>query len=140
MTDHPDIEYVVVEQSRRSIWRRPGCLLGLLLWMVFLMLPLGLFILAIEGDITIYHGGGVPERLEHPRLQIRLVSEIDYRGLNVNTSSVNRSGSNTMCIQTDVRYLLWQGDGEAATYCDCYGRSDTESAWVFESTAAGQCD
>lgn len=139
--EYHQIEYVVQEQpKKRSLARRIGCGFLLVIWLFILLLPLGFFILAVDGEITLSHRGDVPEKHAHPRLQVRLITEIDYRGLQITNTSVNRADDLNLCIQTDVRYLLWQGEGEPATYCDCYLRSDQEEDWQFDTTNPGQCE
>ncbi|NJL54632.1 hypothetical protein HC928_05120 [bacterium] len=140
-TAYPEIDYVVKETPRRhSPLRRLGCGALLLGWFAILLLPLAMFVLAIQGDVTIWHGAGIPDREEHPRLQVRLIMEMDFRGLGITNSSIEREGDNLLCIQSDVRFLLWQGEGEPATFCDCYTRSAPDSAWALESTVTGGCD
>lgn len=139
---YPEIEYVVREQppQRRSLLRRAGCGLLLAIWFLVLLLPLAFFILAIEGDITIARGSDIPDRHEHPRLQVRLISEADFRGLGFTTTSLDRDGDNALCIETRVRFLLWEGDGEPATFCDCYSRVDVEADWQLDVTTSGECE
>jgi len=139
--DNVQIEYVVreVPAKRRSPLRRAGCALLIVLWFTFLLTPLLLFVLAIEGEITIAHGAGIPDRHEHPRLQIALVMEVDFRGLRITNSTIDRPGDNEMRVQTNVRFLLWQGEGEPASFCDRYRRESPESSWQLESTVMGSC-
>ncbi len=139
--EYHQIEYVINEQpGKRSLIRRAGCAVLLIVWFLMLSLPLGFFILAIEGQITLAHGSDVPDRHEHPRIQVRLVTEIDYRGLQFTNSTIDQQNDLTLCVQTNVRYLLWQGEGETATFCDCYTRPDIADEWLFESTTTGQCE
>lgn len=135
---HPRIEYVIRERKRRwSPLQRVGCVLGLLLWLLVMTVPFLLFVLAIQGQITIAHPGDVPDGHEHPLLQVKLIMEPDYRGLNITNSSVQRDGEN-LCVQTDVRFILWQGEGEPASFCDCYTQVNDE--WSLETTTIGTCE
>jgi len=136
---YEQVEYVV-KVRKRSLLRRIGCFGLILVWLVIMLIPFGIFILAIEGDITISHSGDVPDKHQHPRLQVQLITEIDFRGLGITTSSVNQIDGKNLCIETNVRYLLWQGEGEPATYCDCYSRELTASTWSFTETILAQCE
>lgn len=134
------IEYVVVEKPRRKWYRNPGCVLGLIIWFFVMLLPLFFFILAVEGDITLQHGGDVPDKHEHPLLQIRLIMEIDYRGFGITNSTIQRDGENDICVETNVRYILWQGQGDPATFCDCYTRTEPDEAWTLTGTTMTGCE
>jgi len=139
--DYPEIEYVVVEgpPRRRAWYKRPGCLVGVVIWFIVMLLPLFLFILAIEGELTINHPGDVPNKFAHPMLQVKLIMEIDYRGLSITTSSVNREGDDDLCIENQTRYLLWQGEGEPATYCQCYSRDEADDDWQRTEQPGATC-
>lgn len=138
---HPEIEYVVVEkQQRRRPMRRVGCVLLVVVWFIVLMLPTVLFVLAVEGDITIARGDDIPDSHEHPLLQASLVMEADFRGLRITNTSLHNETDENLCIQTNVRFVLWQGEGDPATFCDCYTRDDPESAWLLDSTEMSPCN
>ncbi len=135
---YPEIEYVVVQRKRRAWWKRPGCLLQLAVWVIIMMIPLIIMVLALQGDITIAHRGDVPNKFQHPFFQVRLVMEVDYRGLNITNSSILREDTDNMCIETHARFLLWEGEGEPATYCQCYTR--VELGWQTTNAEQGQCN
>jgi hypothetical protein len=136
--DYDAIEYVVTVR-RRNIWQRLGCLLGIIGWLAFISIPFFFIVLAVRGQITIPRGGDIPNRDTYPHLQVRLVMEIDFRGLNITSTMVDRQDSNTLCVQTDVRFVLWEGEGEAATYCECYARSQADPAWDLTNAVEGAC-
>ncbi|GAB4510512.1 MAG: hypothetical protein OHK0046_07510 [Anaerolineae bacterium] len=138
---YTEIEYVVTEvpAKRPSLLRRVGCGCLLVIWFTVLLLPLFLFILAADGEIRFGHSGDVPDKHEHPLFEVKLVSEIDFRGLSITNSTIERPDDTNLCVQTNVRYLLWQGEGEAATFCDCYTRETTESTWQLTGTNMAAC-
>lgn len=137
---YPEIEYVVNEQApqKRSLLRRIGCGVALIIWFAVLLLPTFFFILAVEGDITLRHRGDVPDKHQHPLLQVNLLMDADTRGLQLTNSSVDR-GEDGLCIDTSVRYFLWQGEGENVRFCDCYIRNDADDSWNFDSTSPEAC-
>jgi hypothetical protein len=138
-TERPEVDYVIVTR-RRSLLRRIGCGAALLIWLVVMLLPLALFVLAIEGTIFIAHPGDVPSSHEHPLLRVNLIMEIDFRGVSLTHSSLEYSGGHDLCIQTDVRYVLWQGEGEPASFCDCYTREGEDAPWEMVSRTMDVCD
>lgn len=136
--DYDAIEYVVTVR-RPGIWRRLGCAAGLIGWVVFLSIPLLLIVLAVRGQITVPRGGDIPNHETYPRLQVWLVMEMDYRGLNITSTMVDRDGGDALCVQTNVRFVLWEGEGEAATYCECYARESRDAPWDVVEAAEGPC-
>lgn len=138
---YPEIEYVVGEVPRkRSLISRIGCGALLVVWFAILLLPLFFFVLAIQGDITIRHTGDVPDKLQHPRLQISLIMDADSRGLQFTRSAVNRYDETNLCMDTRVNYTLWEGQGAPARYCDCYTRDAPDADWSFAETSQGGCE
>ena len=134
-------------RTRRQLIRKPTTLTGkigcgalLVIWFGLLMLPFVMFWLAAGKNITIPRGN-VPEADQHPRWQVHLVMEKDNRGLQFLTTQVQRNNRNNVCVEAHVNYLLWERDDEtnAAVYCQCYERDDTESLWTFTGTLNTTC-
>jgi hypothetical protein len=140
----PEIVYV----GRRSAYaRRFGCGVAVIAWALIMLTPLALLILAVQGEITISHGDRVPEPEAHPLLQIRLLSEVRNAGLVITTSSLAEQSTQDeeshVCTLTHVRYLLWEGEGQNASYCDCYVRpseATSNSAWSYTGTTQNTCE
>jgi hypothetical protein len=124
----------VVPALPRNPIRRAGCILALVGWFAILLLPCFLIVLATQQEISITTG-------DAPGQQIRLwlISEADERGVALSTASVHQSTQNTICVQTDVRYMLWAGSSEPSTYCDCYERASADASWSFITTTSGVC-
>lgn len=119
--------------QQRSILRRTGCALGVLVWAVLMLIPLLLFALAVRGEISVTTGSA-PEQ----RLRVWLIMDAAQRGVGISTAAVYEMGSG-VCVQTDVRFLLWQGQPEAQQpYCECYERG-AEGEWRAVSIASGVC-
>lgn len=142
MTDEniPGNEPLVIKQpltARGCAWRL-GCLL---VWLPLMLLPLCLFVMAVQGEVALWHGQSFPESAEHPYLQAKLQMDIDTRGLNVTRSYISNSNSadTAVCVQTNVRFVLWQGSGEPVDYCDCYIRDSAEQPWSFDTRSPGLC-
>ena len=72
--------------------------------------------------------------------QLSLISEVEARGLRVTTTLVSSPDDLSLCVQTNVRFVLWEGDGEPASFCDCYTREDNNSDWQFESYIDTACE
>ncbi|MCU0466943.1 MAG: hypothetical protein MUF38_20555 [Anaerolineae bacterium] len=119
----------------RGLAWRAGCIA---IWLPLILLPFVLLILAANGEIVISNGGDMPEPEAHPWLRATLIMEIDTRGLNITRSSIaSRDEGGLTCVQTDVSFLLWQGEGEPARYCDCY--EQVGEAWSLVSTESVTC-
>lgn len=132
--EQPEIIYV---GQRRAYTRRFGCGLAVLAWLLVLLIPGFLFLLAIQGEIVLWHGGDVPASESHPLLQVKLLMEIETRGLNITRSTPVTQSESETCMQTVVSYLLWQGEGSNVSYCDCYERAN--ETWQLTSTGDGSC-
>ncbi len=133
----------VLIKAKRSLFSRLGCYFLLGIWFTILLTPCALLYLASNGEIRISHSD-IPDSYEHPQLSIELVSEVDSRGLRIVNSSVvdNVLNDNLMCIQTNVRFLLWQTeeDNQNVSFCDCYERADSDSVWTFIQTTPDHCE
>lgn len=140
---YEEIEYFVEEVPRkRTPLQRLGCFVGLIIWFVVMLLPIAFIILAVNGEIIISHGAGIPDRHEHPRLQINLIMDAESRGLQFINSTVAVDEADTLCMETNVRYLLWEGQGAPAVFCDCYSRDSTTSnnMWQYTETIMDTCE
>lgn len=136
------------ERTRKPVLTMPesrlgrlGCYLLTVLWFVILLLPCAMFALATQGEITLHHAN-VPEPLSHPLMQIRLVMDVENRGLQVTTSNIRQPSDTALCVQVRVEYLLWQSseaEDQSVRYCDCYERANTEAQWQYTETLPGQC-
>ena len=99
---------------QRSPLRRPGCILGLILWFAALLTPCFLITLAVRGEISVTTGSA-PEQ----RLRIWLIQEADQSGIGISNASVHEQGE-SLCVQTNVHFVLWRGEAQPTQYCECY--------------------
>jgi hypothetical protein len=125
---------VQIVPPRRSPLRRLGCVVGLVIWFTVLLLPCFLLILATQSEITISTGSAPGQQT-----RLWLISEADERGLALSTTSAWQDGENALCVQTDVRFLLWAGSSEPLSYCECYQRGSAGEAWSFTESINGAC-
>lgn len=123
----------------RSRARRLGCALLLLLWFALLLTPCALFYLAAYGEIRLQHRD-IPQPHAHPFLLASLVSETGDRGLRFETSWVASADDESLCVETAVRFLLWEysGDNQNVSFCDCY-RRDQAGGWELIQTYGDIC-
>ena len=128
--------------QRPGLIRRAGCGLLLIFWFCLLLTPCGLFYLAANQEFRLDHRE-IPQPHAHPWLLISLISEQTDRGIRIERSSLAgaTSGANRVCVETSVRFLLWEASGgnQDTRYCDCYQRADTESSWQLEATFSDAC-
>jgi hypothetical protein len=99
---------------QRSPLKRPGCILGLILWFVVLLTPCFLIMLAVRGEISVTTGP-VPEQ----RLRVWLIQEPDQSGIGISNVSV-QGKDESLCVQTNVNFVLWRGEAQPTQYCECY--------------------
>ena len=71
------------------------------------------------------------------------MSEAEDRGLRFETSRIveARSSEEMLCVETTVRFLLWEysGGNQDVSYCDCYQREGSEADWELAGTSSGAC-
>ena len=122
--------------------RKLGCGLALLLWFALLLTPCALFFLAANGEIRLNHRD-IPDAYAHPLLLVSLISETADRGLRVESSWIagGASDDQTICVETAVRFLLWEysGGNQNVRYCDCYERAAPASIWQLSETFSAAC-
>jgi len=129
----------VFENPRRNPVRRAVIAAGVIFWFMILLLPLFFFIMATNGEIRIGLPNA-PDPQSQALFKVNLISEIDYRGFSFTRSAIQpAAGTNAICVQTMTSYLLWEGEGEAAIYCDCYQRDSAGTGWMFTETNTGAC-
>jgi len=139
MSEQPYNQSLPASEPRQSPPSRPrlrriGCLLALAVWFVLLLIPCFFIMLVSRGEITLAQGSA-PNQM----LRIWLISEADHRGLALSTTSAYTAeqGGN-VCVQTDVRFLLWYGDADSTTFCECYLR-DERGDYTLTQTSQGTC-
>ncbi len=135
----PQTDEIVVATKPHPV-KRLGCGILLVAWFTLLMTPCMLFYLASNGEIRIWHSD-IPEPDAHPRVLVELITEIDYRGLQLTRSFPVNASESAVCVQTDVSFFLWHSIEENldSSYCDCYQRDEDNSDWLLNETTIGVC-
>jgi hypothetical protein len=135
-------------RTRQPLFRNPttrlgklGCGLLVVLWFFVMMIPFVMFWLASGQSIAIPRGG-IPQAEQYPRWQMSLIMNVDNRGFQFTNTNIARNEATNLCVETHVSYLLWVSEEEqnAAVFCDCYQRSDSEADWVFVETLNTTCN
>lgn len=116
-----------------GLLRRFGCLILLVCWFSFVLSPCILITLAQQGEITLSQG-----ELPGQNIRVWLIMEIDERGVGISSTSQHEING-AQCLQTDVNFVLWEGEAESVSYCECYSRDDTASTWNLTSSQQGVC-
>lgn len=120
--------------TRRNPIRRIGCWFGLLLWVVLMVSPCLLFVLATQGQITVTLGGAPGQEA-----RVWLINEARVRGIAISWPSVHNENDTALCVQTDTRFILWAGSGDPATFCECYTRASPNDGWTAGESFSGSC-
>lgn len=118
-------EAAVEAPRRRNPLRRVGCVVLLVFWFGLLLLPCFLLVLATQQEITISQG-----ELPGQEIRIRLISDIEQRGIGFWTTSTTTGAEGDICLITNVRYILWEGQGDPAAYCQCFTRNAEDTLWI----------
>jgi hypothetical protein len=117
--------------DQRHPLRRPGCVLGLFLWFIVLLLPCFLIMLAARGELSITTGSA-PEQ----RLRVWLIQEVAQSGIGISTAGIVML-DDKVCVQTKVNFILWQGQAEPTQYCECYVQTGAD--FQLADTYTGSC-
>ncbi|HSH04981.1 MAG TPA: hypothetical protein VLL52_20875 [Anaerolineae bacterium] len=91
-------------------------LLLLLVWVFFMIFPIGAFALASSGQLTL--GGDT--------LYVRffLTEARDVEGVGIEWTRPTTGNDILNCQRTSVTYLTWLGEGENSSYCQCFDSSE----------------
>lgn len=117
----------------KGLLRRISCGLGLVIWAILILSPCAFILIATQRDITIRLGD-----LPGQALRIWLIEEVGERGIGISTPLViGDPASGTACVQVSSRFILWMGQGEPATVCECYARQG--ETWEYLLGTAGVC-
>jgi hypothetical protein len=118
-----------VRRKRILFW------LGIAGWVVVLMIPFSLVMLAVMGEFSFPVLGNFPDN----RARVWMVMERDERGVAYSVPSVAAREETSLAVQTNVRYLLWEGENEALQYCQTYTRESSADAWALAGSSEGAC-
>lgn len=110
-----------------KLWlRRFAYVLAVLLWLIVMSFPVVAFVLATQQELQIGSDAGT-------HLRLFLVQEAETEGVGIQWT--RPGGQTDNCFQSRLTYLMWEGEGEKATYCQCY---DENGNTIFSSPNA--CD
>ncbi len=82
----------------------------LIAWAILITMPFFAFSLAAKKQLT----AGDPQGTY---LRVFALQEPGAEGIGVEFA--RPYGANSLCEQTDVRYFMWDGEGENVTFCHC---------------------
>ena len=106
---------------QRPYWRkllnRLGCLLLFMVWLVVMAMPCFFVTLVVEKEI-IYSRSELPE----DEIRLFLLDDPDQRGFGLQIGSIRSGGAEEgeYCVATSVHYLMWKGEEENVSFCNCY--------------------
>ncbi len=111
-----------------NLWRRlrrTGCVLLLIIWFAALLLPCFLFYLATQQEVVVSQGD-----LPGQEIRIVLLMDAGKRGIGFWSTAATTNLEGDTCLITYVRYILWEGQGDPVSYCECYVRDTASSGWL----------
>lgn len=112
--------------------RRLGCGILLTLWFMLMLWPCVMIQVLVEGEFVV----NLSDRPGH-EARIFTTQNEDQRGFGFSFASINSENDERLCIQTNVRYLMWQGENEPVDYCRCYDR--VEDRWQTAPAVDSKC-
>ncbi len=122
--------------TRREVRRRRVLFwLGIAAWVVVLLIPFFIVMLAVRGEFSVTLPGEAPDN----QLRVWMVMEPRERGIAYSAPTVAAQDALELQVQTNVRYLLWEGENEALSYCTIYTRESADAEWQFAEGVEGVC-
>ena len=117
-----------------SWWvRRLGCSIALLIWFLLMLSPCLIITVLVQGEF-VYNLSDVPEH----KIRIFDVQSKDTRGFGYSWGNIARETDDDVCVMTHVRYVVWEGESEAADYCECF--EQVEENWVSVGSIEESCE
>jgi hypothetical protein len=130
-------EAVARTYTRRELAVKRGLFYGgVLLWVVILLIPLSVMLLAIRGEFRFNLPGDLPNR----EVRVWMIMEKDERGIVYSRPFVADRNTDAIVMQTNVRYMLWEGESEVVSYCQTYTRAGGAESWQMEESLEGSCE
>jgi hypothetical protein len=135
MAEQQEVMVETPQPKRRSRARRVGCAFVLVIWFALVLSPCLCIILATQGEILV-HLGDVPGN----EIRIWLVDEAHERGIGIASPTVSTTAqdANAVCVQTNVTFILWEGEGSPTHYCECYTREQQSGDWSPLTSASSE--
>jgi hypothetical protein len=133
--DKVQVRYVPAPPRKPNRVRTVRRITLLILWFALMLLPLFFIIMVTQGQVIVPLG----DAPEH-ELRVWLVSEARMRGFGIANAWEAARTETAVCVEHDVRFLLWMGEQEPSRYCECFARADASAAWSFESGGPGECE
>lgn len=94
-----------------KIWlRRITYFFIIVVWLLIMLFPITAFVLSTRGEINL---GKNPKR--HVRL---FMVQEEINGVGMEWARPSRIDPD--CAQTAVRYILWDGEAEPISFCQCF--------------------
>lgn len=118
----------------KKLSRRLGCALFLMVWLVVILSPCPVFVLAIRGEIVLTHSD-IPEDY----FRIWSIQELQLRGLGISNARRVSIPDGSVCTITDTHFILWKGQAPAAHQCSCYTRQGEANTWMSIAEGADAC-
>jgi hypothetical protein len=69
--------------------------------------------------------------------RIWLVDEARERGIAISIPTVQNGQDGLTCMQTDSRFLMWMGQGDPTSFCECF--QWVSESWQSRRSSPGAC-
>ena len=103
--------------------RRLGYIALVLIWLVIMCLPILALAIAMKGEVSL----GASERAH---VRTFMVQDEGIEGIAFEWA--RKHGSDGHCLDTSVRYILWEGESADFNVDYCYCLQDIDGQYVFE--------
>jgi hypothetical protein len=111
--------------------RRAGCGALVVIWFILLLTPCLFVVLVTQREIVLTHSD-----IPNDDFRVWLIQEPRQRGIALSNSRRVSAANDAVCTLIDVRFIMWQGQGDPIHYCSCYTRQETSWVSIAEGTEA----
>jgi len=107
-------------KSARRWFNRSSCCVMFAVWVIVMLMPCFFVTLLVNKEI-VFSRSDLPEH----EYRLFILEETDLRGFGFSRARVESGGADedNFCMVTSISYLLWEGEGDGLTYCNCYEKA-----------------
>ncbi len=135
MTTINEPETLTAETTPSGLGRRLGCGAVIFMWLICFLIPCAVVGVVSQGGLAITTGD-----LPNQQFRLWLIMERREAGLGMQTATAHyRDDGLQACLDTEIRFWLWDGEGQPTRYRELYERETVNDTWMYTAVNEGDC-